>query len=77
MLVMVTQRYESTVHLEMVKMAHSVLCVSYHRGSGGWREEEEERREKGGGKESTQVFIGWTTNLGFDALLGHSIIFEL
>ena len=35
------------------------------------------RREKGGGKESTQVFIGWTTNLGFDALLGHSIIFEL
>ena len=46
MLVMVTQSYESTVHLEMVKMAHSVLCVSYHRGSGGWREEEEVR-EKG------------------------------
>ena len=47
----------------------------------GWREEEGEGREKGrregGGKESTQVFIGWPTNLGFDALLGHSVIFEL
>lgn len=47
----------------------------------GWREEEGEGREKGrregGGKESTQVFIGWPTNLGFDTLLGHSVIFEL
>lgn len=48
---------------------------------GGWREEEGEGREKrkgrGGGKECTQVFIGWMINLGFDSLLGHSIIFEL
>lgn len=40
MVVMVTQHYESTVHLEMVKMVHFVLCIFYHRGSGGWREKQ-------------------------------------
>lgn len=46
----------------------------------GWRRKRGRGERKGGGrrrKESTQVFIGWTTNLGFDASLGHSIIFEL
>ena len=37
---MVTQRYESTVHLEMVVMVHFVLRIFYHRGSGAWREKQ-------------------------------------
>lgn len=45
-------------------------------GDGGRKRGRGEKRGRGGGKERTQVFIGWTTNLGFDSLLGHSIIFE-